>query len=86
VKIKPYDELHMDGMMFLENDPFHKYGSSVVNGDFGIQIGEDGRVWICFDGVAFIRFAPSDKYVAYSRKLKGGRETEKESIDGSGGL
>ena len=39
-------------------------------GDFGIQIAKDGRVWICIDGVAFIRFKPL---------LKGQKENENES-------
>ena len=29
-----------------------------MQGDFGIQIARDGRVWICIDGVAFLRFNP----------------------------
>ena len=27
--------------------------------DFGIQIAKDGRIWICVNGVAFIRFKPN---------------------------
>jgi len=32
--------------------------------DIGIQTSEDGRIWLCVDGVAFIRFKPlSDKMI-----------------------
>lgn len=27
--------------------------------DLGIQISEDGRVWICINGKAFLRFHPN---------------------------
>jgi len=27
-------------------------------GDIGIQTSEDGRIWICINGVAFLRFKP----------------------------
>ena len=32
-----------------------------IIGDFGVQISSDGRIWICIDGVAFIRFKPQYK-------------------------
>ncbi len=41
--------------------PVMTYNSSVVRtmqGDLGIQIAADGRVWICIDGIAFLRFSP----------------------------
>lgn len=27
--------------------------------DFGVQIAPDGRVWVCLNGAAFLRFKPS---------------------------
>lgn len=53
-KIKPYPETHQNGFISVEYDL--KAGG--FRGDLGIQITEDGRVWICIDGVATIRFRP----------------------------
>jgi len=75
MKIKSYDELHMDGLLSLENDIFDRT-VGVVTGDVGIKIAEDGRMWMCWNGMAFLRFVPSDKYVAYGGKLMGGKESE----------
>ena len=49
-----YPETHRAGIIFLENMP----ESFPHKGDLGIQIARDGRVWICIDGVAFLRFSP----------------------------
>lgn len=57
---KPYDLMHSQGMISLEKD-----GKSII-GDLGIQIGHDGKVWICIDGQAFLRFTP-DPSGFYSR-------------------
>ena len=39
--------------------------------DFGIQIEKDGRIWICVNGAAFIRFKPlSDKMIQNIEKNK----------------
>ena len=60
----------MDGIISLESNPFKAEGQwdavedGVIKGDFGIQIAEDGRVWICINGIAFIRFTPTNKYKA----------------------
>ena len=52
--IKEYPETHQEGYVSIEQMPI---GSKIVR-DFGIQIASDGRVWICIDGKAFIRFRP----------------------------
>jgi len=45
--------------MSMENIPEAiKQGGALMDCDFGVQIARDGRVWICVDGVAFIRFLP----------------------------
>jgi hypothetical protein len=31
---------------------------SVLNCDVGIQVATDGRIWVCIDGSAFLRFKP----------------------------
>ncbi len=47
---------HMQGMLEVDSKI-----TSNVDCDFGIQIATDGRVWVCIDGVAFIRFKPLQK-------------------------
>lgn len=74
MKIKPYEETHMDGIIHLENNPFIE-GQYGIKGDFGIQVAEDGRAWVCIDGIAFLRFMPSDRYIARGSKLQGGIES-----------
>lgn len=49
------DEVHQKGNIFIETVP---EGKLLINSDLGIQIAPDGRVWICIDGVAFLRFSP----------------------------
>lgn len=48
-------ETHLRGLVTLETEI--KPGIH----DFGIQISKDGRVWICIDGQAFMRFKPVRK-------------------------
>lgn len=53
-KVKAYKETHQEGFMSVE-----QLNVESKSCDFGIQIAEDGRVWICVDGIAFIRFIPT---------------------------
>lgn len=53
--MKEYPETHQTGFISIENIPDKK----TIIGDLGIQIAKDGRIWICIDGVAFIRFRPN---------------------------
>jgi hypothetical protein len=50
--VKVLEETHTKGMLSIENIP------NTGIADFGIQIGYDSRVWICINGIAFIRFKP----------------------------
>ena len=59
MKIKPYEETHMEGTILLDNNPFFQ---SHIEGNLGILITEDGRMWICIDGLSFIRFTPKRKH------------------------
>ena len=70
MKIKPYKETHMEGRISKEGDAHPQ----TIIGDFGIQIAEDGRVWICINGISYLRFTPSNKYHTVKNKLnpKGG--------------
>ena len=65
MKIKPYPETHMRGRVSVENQInfTQMTDCDLTDCDFGIQIAEDGRVWICLDGIAFIRFNPMDGYL-----------------------
>ena len=56
-KINSYPETHQFGRISIENLPNNNF----IDGDLGIQIAEDGRVWVCIDGIAFIRFKPIKK-------------------------
>jgi len=60
--VKEYKETHQTGHISIENLP-KEFGSrfspiGFMEGDFGIQVAKDGRVWVCINGVAFIRFSP----------------------------
>jgi len=56
-KWKEQDEVHMKGLLSIEKD-LKRWGGYA---DLGIQIAHDGRVWICIDGEAVIRFNPKVK-------------------------
>jgi hypothetical protein len=62
--MKSYPEIHQQGLISIENIPTilgyideHR-DSYYMEGDLGVQIANDGRVWVCVDGVAFLRFKP----------------------------
>lgn len=62
--MKSYPETHQQGAISIENLPeefglrFGPNGKTHMEGDFSIQIAEDGRVWVNVDGIAFLRFKP----------------------------
>lgn len=57
MKINPCPETHMDGIIEItdtaDGTPLRK-----TLGDIGILIAEDGRIWVCVNGVALLRFKP----------------------------
>lgn len=56
-KFTEYPEVHAQGQMTLENEEIVRtFQMDVV--DLGIQIAPDGRVWVCVNGLAFLRFSP----------------------------
>lgn len=58
--MKEYPETHQYGMISIHNQDMlleNLIGDSRM-GDLGIQVASDGRIWVCIDGVAFIRFKP----------------------------
>ena len=58
--MKDYPETHQQGTISIENavEVFGQLSQNNYIGDFGVQISRDGRVWICVNGIAFIRFKP----------------------------
>lgn len=58
IRIKPYPETHQQGFITVEQKLF----VGLTKGDFGIQIASDGRVWVCIDGNAVIRFKPNNEW------------------------
>jgi len=63
--MEPYEELHQEGMLSIEMDL--PKGQHI--GDVGIQVARDGRIWLCYNGQAFIRFKPlSNKILKILKK------------------
>ena len=52
--MKEYPATYQHGYISIENMP----DSNITEGDLGIQIASDGRIWVCINGAAFIRFKP----------------------------
>ncbi len=61
VKMKPYPETHQEGIISLENKQTIEHlfkGCNYLKGDCGVHIAKDGRIWVCLNGIAFMRFSP----------------------------
>jgi len=63
--MKEYEETHQQGRLSVENLEIildqiaqHKFDKACPTLDFGVQISSDGRVWVCINGIAFLRFKP----------------------------
>ena len=52
--------IYQHGQMTLDN-PELIQRLDLTDCEFGVQISEDGRVWVCVNGIAFLRFKPSPK-------------------------
>jgi len=57
-RVKPYPELHQEGIISIEYLPpeLELKEGTIIEGDFGIQVASDGRIWICVNGISLIRF------------------------------
>jgi len=64
--IPPYEETHQQGYLSIEQ----ALPARMKECDFGIQIAEDGRVWICIDGISFLRFKPKIENWKHGAKWK----------------
>ena len=54
--MKALKETHVRGFLSVE-----AHITSLLDCDFGIQIAEDGRVWIYLNGAALLKFKPHPK-------------------------
>lgn len=55
--MKDYPETHQKGYISFEQE----IKPGMIEGDIGIQIAKDGRIWVCINGQALIRFLPEFK-------------------------
>ena len=54
----PYPETQQQGTITLENIFEELMYGLPMKGTFGVQISKEGRVWICINGISFLRFTP----------------------------
>lgn len=64
--IDPYSEVHQQGSLGITNhkEVLHELGLAAGQGgqvDVGLQVAEDGRIWLCVNGLAFLRFKPDQQ-------------------------
>lgn len=60
VPLPAINNIHRHGHLSVEN--LAKVQAMALQGcDVGLQTSPDGRIWICVNGVAFIRFKPKRK-------------------------
>ena len=63
--MKKYPETHQQGIISFEQN----INTGWIKGDIGIQIASNGKIWICIDGKALIRFQPLPMKVSSKRTL-----------------
>jgi hypothetical protein len=53
--VSEYGPLYQEGHLSIEFEP------DFVGKDcnVGVQVANDGRIWVCIDGQAFLRFKPT---------------------------
>jgi hypothetical protein len=58
--MKDIPEVHQTGTLTLENfGAIFPHGPSMLRKvDVGLQMSKDGRIWLCVNGTALIRFTP----------------------------
>ena len=67
--MKEYTEVHQKGNIEISYEALGlEEVKTLVDRDFGVQISMDGRVWICIDGIAFIRFKPTNSLLSWKLK------------------
>jgi len=63
----PQLEITQQGSISIEQDLY----IGVLIGDFGLQVAKDGRIWICLNDQALIRFKPLTNEMIKLLKKKG---------------
>jgi hypothetical protein len=61
-------EIHQYGYLSIENlELLHDIicGNKIQTVDFGLQTHHDGRVWVCINGIAFLRFKPKSMSILH---------------------
>jgi hypothetical protein len=53
-------ETHVQGHVSIENAE-QIAGMDLTDCDLGVQIAWDGRLWLCVNGVAWVRFKPNSR-------------------------
>lgn len=56
-----FPEQHRQGRLSIENDEIVRE-MDLTDCDVGIQVSHDGRIWLCVNGTAWIRFKPSREH------------------------
>ena len=62
--MKPYKDQHAQGVTEIVPPPDQGL-PYYVKGDIGLEVEADGRIWICLNGIAFLRFR---KYLPIERR------------------
>lgn len=55
--VDEYPPLYQDGHLSIEDDSVIRK-LDLQNCHFGVQIAKDGRVWVCVNGMSYLRFKP----------------------------
>jgi hypothetical protein len=61
--MKTIDETHQEGLLSIEMPNVESQICAL-----GIQTARDGRIWVCINGQAFIRFKPIEKEYDLTKK------------------
>ena len=60
--MKEYPVTHQSGSIDISNLDIifgeERQTGHYIDGDIGIQIAKDGRIWVCVNGISLIRFSP----------------------------
>ena len=60
--MKEVKEVHQQGRLSIDNVEVIKM-MNLSNVDVGLQMSKDGRIWVCVNGMALVRFTPLLKEV-----------------------
>jgi hypothetical protein len=59
-RMSEFPETHRQGFVQIHNQDLIDT-IDLHDCDLGVQIATDGRVWVCINGVAFLRFKPAPR-------------------------